>query len=518
MHVKLMIRTLIVTLVVILGIPLSFVHASKPEPAHVLIIYDSLAKGTSREGNIEALQRLLASFGVKVTETTMDNYKKGTLAKYTSVIAVRNANELTISNTDYIQDFASYEGDYLHIGVQLPSKIQTELNLTIQNANEQFVKLSIGQFSEPTIHVSHMPYIVQAKGSIQYGSISSENNDMDTPYAVRHDGLAYVPYYEKGNLSEIALAYVLKDWLRVTEQGKTYLLFKEVYPFSDLPLLEKLADKLYSAGIPFIVSVRPVFHNTDYPAMQRYLETLKYVQSHNGSILVNTPVVSSTIQEIGPELKAQMELFVDVLADYGIAPLGIGAEMYWTYDQQYSEYGMGSFDSAVLFPNENIRHRSQTDSSKSFSSSVYTIQLDFLEQFEHTGKVIERFPMSTALVYNFFETEAELDQNVQAYIDSWITFDDYKSVPHNVQTQANTISTHNGMLEINGYSVDLNNAYRTVSPEYSYKPEPEKSFETLFSIQNKIFIVLILLTLFAFGIMFIIGYRLYKRKYLNRRR
>ncbi|OAB43360.1 hypothetical protein PGLA_08930 [Paenibacillus glacialis] len=517
MYVKIKLKVTVMILLLLIGIPFSNIYASEQEPIHALLLYDGLAKGSSREGNVETMQRLLASYGIKVTQSTFDNYKKGGLAEYNKVIGIQNLDELSITNEDFINDLKIYKGDYLHIGTSIPSAVQVELNMVTNMLRDQFVKISMDQFSESRIHVKNMSYIVQAEGTF-YGSIMSGNGDVRSPYGVRNDHFAYVPYYEQGNLSELAMSYVLKDWLDITRQGQTYLIFKEVYPFSDLKLLEKLADKLYDAGIPFMVSVRPVFMNVDYPAMHRYLETLKYVQSRSGSVLVNAPVVSSTASQDGLTLQTQMESFVDVLADYGIAPLGIGAEMYWSYDQQYAEYGMNFFDSSILFPNKDMRYWSRTDSSQPFASSLYSMQLDFLQQFDHNDTILQDLPMDSAITYDFSDNEVDMSKIVQTLNDSWITFADYRYGQHTVHTQANRIVSDNGLLTLNGQDVDLNDAYKNIGSEYAYTVEQEKSFAKLFNIQNNVFIVLIVVTLLIFGFLFIIGYRLYIRKYLNQRR
>lgn len=86
--------------------------------------------------------------------------------------------------------------------------------------------------------------------------------------------------------------------------------------------------------------MRPVFSNTDFPAMQRYLEALKVVQSKNGSILINAPVVMPSINSNDHTLGDKMSGFINLLAENGIAPLGMGADLYWTYDKEYSSAGM----------------------------------------------------------------------------------------------------------------------------------------------------------------------------------
>ncbi len=507
-------HSLLLLLILLLSIPPVVVQSADRDPVHVLLLYDSQSIGTSREGNIEALGRMLASFSAKVTLTSMDSYKQGTLRLYTKVIAVRNAEDLNDTPPDLLKDLAAYEGDYLHIGEHLPVHVQEKLNIQTRKTGKETIRLSIGPFSQPLIRVNNMPYMVQHNG-VEYGSLSSENGEFRSPFAVREGRYTYIPYLEKGNLSELAISYVLKDWFAVAAPSHTYVLFKEIYPFSDLKMLERLSDKLYDAGIPFAVSVSPVFGNTEYPAAQRYLETLKYVQSHNGSILVHAPVVASTSsQEGGNTLKPKMTSFLKVLIDYGIAPLGMGAEMYWSYDTEYVAAGMSYFDSVVLFPNKQLMYRAQTNSSQPFASALYSLPLDVLQQYEHTGRAVQAFPMHTAITVDMYENETELEQAVQRLKQSWLTFADYKNEPHQVQTEASIRSaSRDGQLLIKGQNVDLNDVRKDISSEHSYVQQEEKSFSKLFNVQNTIFIIIIVLTLVIFGFLFIIGYRLYKRKY-----
>jgi uncharacterized protein YdaL len=208
-----------------------------------------------------------------------------------------------------------------------------------------------------------------------------------------------------------------------------------------------------------------------------------------------------------------MTAFVDALAQYGIAPLGMGAELYWAYDKEYALDGMGFFDSAVLFPNQQTMYKSQTDSSRPFVSSMYSLSLQELQQYKHTGRALQAFPMNTALTLKFHEQGAELDKSVQNLITSWVTFADYKYGAHKVQTDTNTIVSQEGSLLINGQHVDLSDAKKEISADFAYVQEEQKSFSKLFNFQNTVFIIIIVLTLLVFGFLFIIGYRLYRRKY-----
>ncbi|MBD8499302.1 hypothetical protein [Paenibacillus arenosi] len=511
---KVLLLFIIMLLIILPVTSVPSLHAEASKPVHILLLYDSLAKGTSKAGNVEALQRMLATFSVKVTLQSFDTYQKGELDQYSQVIGVHNVPDIAVSNRAFLNDIEEYTGSYLHIGTNAPAIVMNKLRLSLNHINEDTIRLSIDHFSEPSIQADSLSYIVSHSGS-SHGLIASRNSDRQSPYGVVGEEMAYVSFFEQGNLSELAIGYVLRDWLGWSEQSSTYVVFKEIYPFSDLIRLEKLADELYEAGIPFIVSVRPVFSNLDYPATKRYLETLKYVQSRNGNVVVNVPVVASTISQLDRDLNKSFELFIDAMAKQGVAPLGIGAEMYWTYDQHYANSGLGLFDTAVLFPNEKLMHKSQVNSSLSFPTSLYSLQLRFLDALEYKETAIADLPMNTAITFDFNDNEQQLVQAVQRLRDSWVTFADLKYGDHTVTTQANTIRSSGGSLYINDQLIDLATAREEVSEEFEYKPKVEKSFERWFNVQNKVFIVIILVTIVAFGGFFIIGHRLYKRKYFK---
>jgi uncharacterized protein YdaL len=424
------------------------------QPVRVLLLYDSLAKGTPREGNIALLQRLLAAYSVQVTTGRLDHYSKGRLQQFERVVTVINEEFFPAGHAAYLEDLAAYQGGVLQIGAQAPVTVAG-----LQNAS--------------------------------------------------------APAVEKGSANELKIARTLKDWLGINREGRSYVLFKEVYPFSDLELLRRLADQLYEGGIPFMVSVRPVFTNTDYPAMKRYAEALKYVQAKNGSILIQAPVVMLSMARNDFTLKEKMEGFINTLAGYGVAPLGIGAEMYWSYDAEYAGAGMGFFDSAVLFPDVEPQFMKQTDTSKAFASSLYSVTPDFLEQLDILDKRGSPFPMDTALTLDLMESPEQLETVVKRLKAYWISFSDYRDGAHRTETAAHKVYSRDGSVSIDGSRLNPDYKPEEVSADYEYVKKTEESFKAFFSAQNNIFIVIILASLAVFGGFFIIGRKLYRRKYLK---
>lgn len=488
-------------------------------PLTVLLLYDSMAHGTEKAGNIELLQRQLSSFGTEVTVLAEDYYSQGLLEQYDRVIMVKNDLQIKLLNQSLLQDMAAYRGWLLQIGGELSGPLLQELPVKVQaSPRKQNVQIGIGELWQEAAFVQEATFVhIKDADSVlkKFGTLRpSDSNDEAMPFAVMNETAAYVPLFMKGNLTELAMLYVLKDWFGDDRGGGMYLLIKEIYPFSDLKLLAEMADRLYDAGIPFIASVRPVFDNLDYPAMIRYLETIKYIQSRNGSIVVNAPVVASTIGQREHTLNLKMDSFINALGDYGIAPLGMGAEMYWSYDTEYTADGMSFFDSVILFPNQLIMHRSQTNVSQPFASALYSVQPDEIDNYAQSLKNWRAFPVDIALTLDFPQNEEQMLAMVDNVLDWWLVFSDYKLENHEVKSSKHIMTSGNGLL-LNGKQVNFNDNILMVHSEFQYVDKGVVSFSRLFSIQNKIFIVIIILTLLFFGILFMAGYRLYKRKYFK---
>ncbi|AIQ71547.1 hypothetical protein [Paenibacillus graminis] len=484
-------------------------------PQRVLLLYDSLAKGTVREGNVSELQRLLSAMGSQVTLLSLDHYEPGTMDSFARVITVMNAADLAPANRSYLEDTERYTGQALYVGYHPPARLLKDMQLTTGTADEDLADLTVGEFTASNLQVRDMAYIAAVKAERTYGSFTLKSSGRKLPFAASAGSYTYVPYLERDNASVVGMSYVLREWLGGKTVPQTFLVLKEIYPFSDLDLLEETADRLYKAGIPFIASVRPVFSNTGFPAMQRYLDALKVVQSRNGSILVNAPEVMPSINSNDHTLGQKMGGFVNLLVKNGIAPLGIGANLYWSYDREYAEAGMDFFDSAVLFPDKTVLHMEPSNVSKAFPSSLYSLTPEFLQELHYSSHAMPQLPLNTAITAELPEDEAGLDALLETLERQWVSFADYKQGLHKTVTDENTVVSEDGVVLVNGAPLNVGYAPEAVSSDYQYKEEQVRSFTKLFSVQSKFFIIVIIVALLLFGALMTVGYRLYRKKYLK---
>lgn len=177
------------------------------------------------------------------------------------------------------------------------------------------VAFSFGEWSEPPRRETRVRYLAEP-GDPSMGLLKI-GEETEAPFLQRDGKLAYIPFYREDGLGAVMLGNAVGDLLGIKGEGAMYAAIDEVYPFSDLAKLCRMADILHDNGIPFIVRVMPVYDNLDYPAFLRYAQVLRYVQARNGTVMVHPPIERGS--EEGEEtLETKMGRFTDALGEQGI--------------------------------------------------------------------------------------------------------------------------------------------------------------------------------------------------------
>lgn len=506
--------------IVILVIGLSVLWTSQAVNAeqnrqNVLLVYDSYATGTPKEGNVDSLKRLLGGLGVNVTVLDSENYEQGDVDDFTYVIILRNQVAQTAGVDVLMRDIEQYQGKYLHIGINPSKQLVNGLQLTVQSKQSTTVNIIIDGFNDSLL-LSKNDVIIQSfsENVHTYGTLESELDGIHAPYGLNNDKYAYLSFYNESDVSEWSAAYILKDWLNISDQGKLHVMLTDVYPFSDFGKLREISDTLYEAGIPFLVSSKPIFNNFDYPAAKRYAETLKYIQSRNGTIIVDTPAVYSANSGDLTILRKNIVSYIDFLVSHEVAPLGATAEMYWFQDKYYMSEGLAFYDSTIMLPNIKVMSNQPTNTVNTFDSSLYSISLDKWKGYASPSQLISDLPLNIVLTLDIDELEG-IDDQLRWLSGAWYQFHDFKSSAHRVTTEKNVITSSQGILQINDAVVAMHRNYTDITSDYTYVEEQDASFETFFTFQNKIFIILIIIILIIFMFLLLIGYRMYRKKYVR---
>ena len=311
-------------------------------------------------------------------------------------------------------------------------------------------QLSAYNNTQSVILTQGLTYIVDHCGE-PVGSISFEGKDY--PLGVITDSIMFAPYLNKDDISAFALAKMLNVYFGKLDGGKMYIMIDEVYPFDDIDMLEMIADRFYDNGMPFVMSIMPVYYNTDYPSYKRYTNALTYIQCKSGSLIMHEPLVNGN-ELVGESLEVRLEAAHKSLEESGVH----------IYEEK-------------LLP--------------------YEVSLDMLMRVEPQNELFISLPIDTIIKFNVFADEAELDAAIKAVNKKWLQIGDYgRNFTDNVYLYQET----------------------EVDEDYVYREQEEKSFEFLVDAGNRILSIIVLISGVIIIVLIIVGYRLYRAKFLGRRK
>jgi hypothetical protein len=355
-------KILIMVLILSAGIIMLFPgHADAgADTDKVLLVYNDRAKMT-------VIADLIRACGKTPLTVDIVGYNSGLLENYEYVV-LQDPTPLK----DALQ--AGKRPVCLGDGFQVVPGMQTE---TIDR--KMHARLTVYNNTQSIIISQGFTYISDHYGEA-VGRISI--NGQDYPLGVMTDTVMYAPYFGRDDMSVFAVAKMLNAYFGNFDGGKMYIMIDEVYPFDDRDMLELIADRFFRSGIPFVMSLMPVYQNTDYPAFKRYADTLRYIQSRSGSLIMHDPLVTGN-ELVGDTLDVRMDNAYASFEENGI--------------HVYPE---------TLFP--------------------YEVSLNMLMRIQPTNELFISLPIDTIIKYDVFADEDELDSALTAINQKWIQIGDYR--------------------------------------------------------------------------------------------
>lgn len=118
---------------------------------------------------------------------------------------------------------------------------------------------------------------------------------------------------------------------------KKYFMLDNVNPFIDLNELVNKIDYLNSHGIQFFISAIPIFENTDFNAMKRFVEVLRYAQCKGGYIILHSPYI---MEKSAPseDIINKSEIGYQNYLNYLIYPLGFDIPDFFLYRDDMKQF------------------------------------------------------------------------------------------------------------------------------------------------------------------------------------
>ncbi|WP_239256622.1 DUF2334 domain-containing protein [Listeria ilorinensis] len=492
-------------------ISISMPPVVQADSSSILLLYDSLDKEGVNNGNIESLARTLMTLGEEVETATTAEVPD--LNDFSRIVVVQNKPEAL---SEGLQEKIKASGaPIFYFGSNPPEWLKTRLALQLQPADsERSTAITEDGWQFQLLLPKNMP-LIQTADMDTIGQLKVSTGNF--PYAVFDGQNGYAALAQTETEGILLVQEALKKFCQKEQTpAKQYLLIEGINPFVDPEAVKETVDTLYQAGLPFMMSAGPVFRNTDFPAAKRYAEILRYAAARGGTIVLQVPAVTTGSSEKG-ELTKVMDDSVHFLTENGIAPSAVSAETYWLFDRIYREEGLAPFDGAVIFPNEQVIFTDETKKTPVFHVAPFYVKgTDYQKLVEANGNKKRNLPIDAVVSYPLFTSEKTRNQTIDWLKNQPNSWADFRDLTLHVQTTNDQVETNDGELMIGGKPVDTSLQSANLKKiEEQEKAEQEGSLAGFFSVQSKVFTVIISVTLLIFAILFIFGYRMYRRKYMK---
>lgn len=292
-----------------------------------------------------------------------------------------------------------------------------------------------------------LKYIVDYRGEA-VGSIAFEGKEF--PMGVMTERIMYAPYLNPDDISVFGVAKMLNVYFNKVDRGKMYIMIDEVYPFDDIEMLQTIADRFYENGMPFVMSIMPVYNNTEYPSFERFSEALRYVQSKSGSFIMHESLVSNN-ELVGEELEPRLKRANAAFADSGV--------------HIFEE---------TIFP--------------------YEVSMNMLASIKPQKELFISLPIDTVIKFEVFEDYDELNGAIDTLNKKWLQIGDYR---------------RNFTQQLFRYE------QQKTDGEFVYREKEERSFAFLVDRGNQLLTVIVFICGIIILGLIVIGYRLYRGKFLK---
>ena len=306
------------------------------EQARVLLVYDA-ANGAMHAQDVEHMSTMMTAMIKSLSFGDIREFADS-LSQYEYVICYR-LEEIGEQEMAAIQ---AYQGNLLIMGSDFMKRY-------LLGKGEDGLIEEESSFDRGVLRFAFSPEdtfeeIVRTENIARFVSQDGDRGtitvgDWEVPFFSRVGSVRFTPVTSlSANLARAALMQELTYWMwpyldSPPDYGQ-YLVLDAIYPFMDARMLLDRVDALIEEGIPYVLSVMPIYRNSSYPAMVQFCQVLQYAQKNGGFVVLHAPIVQTPAED-AEEMYDVLTQALLAYTDNGVYPLGIQAPLRWTNDDFY---------------------------------------------------------------------------------------------------------------------------------------------------------------------------------------
>lgn len=314
-------RVLALLLALVLGLGMLPIHTALADEENVLILSDT--EGDSHmEAAFDYLYRLMAYTNAQVTyEDAWADIED--VSAYTSVIVLvepdRKLSDITAwaIRESGVKTFVIGSGGLEQLSRQT---MRAEGSVVVRWEDS-------GEGSGDILVKDNGILLLQGEGESLGGQVFV--NSESYPLCKTVGNITHLAYFDgESNVLCAMLASMIQLWQWPYENAPTvygsYVVLDRVYPFYEPSRLMEITDMLEEEGVPFALALMPIYDHAEYPAMKRFCEYLRYLQSRGVGMILSMPQVTLS-QVDSEELIRHMEIAYSAYSAYAVYPTALQA-------------------------------------------------------------------------------------------------------------------------------------------------------------------------------------------------
>lgn len=511
MFKKLMIAT--VSFLLFLLIPTSTYGAQiEPVDADILILYENHTSSQDLK-NVETMVKLLTYQNHAVAYGSMEEYK-GSLERYKHIICY----DLEEKDEAGIKELINGNSSIMMIGNNLVESYITQKGLSINTSksfdNSARVTYKFSDQHEFTSLIEiDEPYILE--GDVTYQSGTYDLSGTSHGFCIGNDDFRYIPTIDlQDSLVQAIFTNEIAKWMwpynGEPHTYAQYIIFDEVYPFTNLEQMMSVIDTMVELKTPFIISVMPIYQNGEYPSMKRFCEVLKYAQANGGAIILHAPIIQTRDLDV-EEIREYISTGTEAYTNYGVYPVGIQAPSNWLFDKQGQEI-LKRYRTVMIYDVEN--EETSFDLDEHFNT-IYNdghqiigpaISLD-----DSGSSKVKAY--SSAVYMDILEDVNVLTDKISGFKESTVPIKSLWEFSNVVYTNSLVLEYKDNVLTLNGEQVSLTYTPFEYEENYQYKRDIMSRITVDLANQNKKLISAVAITLVLFISFIIVARKANKKKF-----
>lgn len=488
-----------------------YANGKGSDDGDILLLYD---KNSSNEKEIGSISDILTYLGYKVSYSSIED-SVNKLDKFNNIIIY---SEKENADDKFIQKLYKCNNKFMVIGNGLIKDIINYMDNSIEyveeGKSEYEINYNFSNEKDISLYLKTDDTIL-LKGDFEYASGKIASVKYSGNYSVRSGNLSYIAVYDCDNdILKAMLTQEIALWMwqykGLPHNYAQYIVLDGIYPFVDPEKLFNVIEIMNKYRIPYIISVMPIYINSEYPAMKKFCEILSYAQSNGWAIILHSPIIQRE-EVIEEEINEKINTSYLAYSQYKVYPIGLEAPKDWIYSKNGQNI-LRRFKTIFLYESSN-----EERNKNNFNNEIYNDGHNIVSPALMLNDK-EFCPIrvhSTAVYLNINDSIEDIEETIDIIMKSNVLMKSMWDMDQSVYTNQYVLKYENKILKFQGKVVSLSYEPFKYEKNFDYKRNIVGRMARLMSNSNKVLLVFVGIISFIFIIFIIIARKNNKRSFFH---